>query len=62
MPWLLQVLSNVAVAKFFLVICRGIVLKGTGLEALWVQFVWMILFAFLLLAVSIRRMSTRGNQ
>jgi ABC-2 type transport system permease protein len=61
MPWLLQVLSNLAVAKFFLVICRGIILKGTGLETLWAQFVFMLLFALVFLGVSARRMSTGGS-
>ena len=59
MPVFLQVVSNVAVAKFFLVICRGIILKGVGFEALWDQFVYMALFSLVVIAVSVRRLQRR---
>ncbi|HAL57832.1 MAG TPA: ABC transporter permease [Bacteroidetes bacterium] len=52
MPWWLQVLSNVTPAKFYLVILRGIVLKGVGLEAFWEQVVYLALYATILLTVS----------
>jgi len=61
MPMILQILSNIAVAKFFLVICRGIILKGVGLEALWDQFVYMSIFATVVLSVSMKRMRTGQN-
>jgi ABC-2 type transport system permease protein len=60
MPVVLQVLSNVAVAKFFLVIVRGVMLKGVGMEAVWPQFVFMLLFAAVTLGVSMRRMQKRS--
>jgi ABC-2 type transport system permease protein len=59
MPIVLQVLSNIAVNKFFLVIVRGIMLKGVGIEAIWPQFVYMAIFAFVTLALSVRRMRKR---
>jgi ABC-2 type transport system permease protein len=61
MPLLLQIVSNIAVAKFFLVICRGIMLKGVGLEALWNQFVYMGIFAVVVLTVSTKRMARRTD-
>jgi ABC-2 type transport system permease protein len=61
MPTFLQVISNIAVAKFFLAICRGIILKGTGLEALWEQFLYMTIFALVLLGISVRRMGVGGR-
>ncbi len=36
MPTVLQVVSNVTPAKWFLILLKGIMLKGAGLEALWV--------------------------
>jgi ABC-2 type transport system permease protein len=60
MPVVLQVLSNVAVNKFFLVVVRGVMLKGVGLDVLWPQFLYMAAFATLTLAVSIRRMHKRS--
>jgi len=56
MPLFLQVVSNVAVAKFFLAVCRGIILKGTGMPAMWDQFIYMALFTSAVLGLSIVRM------
>ncbi len=59
MPIALQVLSNIAVTKFFLVVVRGVMLKGVGFDALWPQFVYMMLFAAVTLGVSMKRMQKR---
>ena len=59
MPVVLQVLSNIAVNKFFLVVVRGVMLKGVGLAAVWEQFVYMALFALITLGISARRMQKR---
>lgn len=56
MPVFLQVLSYLAVNKYFLVVVRGVMLKGVGFTAVWDQFVSMIVFAALMLGVSIARM------
>jgi len=56
MPVVLQVLSNVTVNKFFLVVVRGIMLKGVGIEAIWPQFVYMAIFSGVTLGISVRRM------
>jgi ABC-2 type transport system permease protein len=60
MPIFLQVISNVAVNKFFLVAVRGIILKGVGFFKLWDQFLYMAIFATVMLGLSIRRMSKRS--
>lgn len=59
MPLVLQIISNLAVTKFFLVVVRGIMLRGVGLEAVWPQFLYMIVFAGATLAISVRRMHKR---
>ena len=59
MPVVLQIVSNMAVAKFFLVVCRGIMLKGVGFGALWQQFAFMAMFACVVLTISIMRMQKR---
>jgi ABC-2 type transport system permease protein len=59
MPVVLQVLSNIAVTKFFLVVVRGIMLKGIGFAELWPQYVYMILFALVTLGISTKRMQKR---
>lgn len=59
MPIVLQVLSNIAVNKFFLVVVRGVMLKGIGFSAVWEQFVYMIIFAMIMLGISTKRMQKR---
>ncbi|MFI5144326.1 MAG: ABC transporter permease [Ignavibacteria bacterium] len=52
MPKALQLLTNIAPAKFYLIALRAIIIKGTGLESFWHQWVYLFIFAmvFLLLA------------
>lgn len=61
MPPVLQVLSNVAVTKFFLVVARGVMLKGVGFGAVWEQFLFMLLFAAMTLGISAARMRRRSG-
>ena len=61
MPVFLQVLSNMAAVKFFLVIVRGVMLKGVGFEAVWPQFVYLTLFAALTLGISVKRFQKRAR-
>jgi len=52
MPVVIQVLTNITPAKFFIIILRGILLKGVGLEALWPQLVYLLIFSFFFLTVA----------
>lgn len=60
MPIFLQVLSNAAVSKFFLVVVRSVMLKGVGFVAVWPQFLYMAIFAAVMLGVSVKRMQKRS--
>ncbi|MGA9119293.1 MAG: ABC transporter permease [Bacteroidota bacterium] len=60
MPVFLQIFSNIAVNKFFLVVVRGVMLKGVGFFDVWPQFVYMMLFAMVTLGVSTARMRKRS--
>ncbi len=60
MPIVLQIISNLAVTKFFLVVVRGIMLKGVGLTAFWDQFLYMAIFALFTLGISVLRMQKRS--
>jgi ABC-2 type transport system permease protein len=60
MPIVLQVLSNLAVMKFFLLAVRSIILKGVGFFPLWEQFLYMTIFAVVMLGVSSMRMQKRS--
>jgi len=59
MPVALQVISNIAVNKFFLTVVRGVMLKGVGFSAVWEQFLYMVIFAVITLGVSTKRMHKR---
>lgn len=59
MPAVLQVLSNVAVAKFFLIIIRSVMLKGAGFGAVWPQFLSLLAFAVVTIGISTVRLSRR---
>jgi ABC-2 type transport system permease protein len=61
MPEALQVISNVAVAKFFLVIIRTVMLKGEGFLTVWPEFVALALFAVATLGVSTARLRRRAE-
>jgi ABC-2 type transport system permease protein len=55
MPIWLQVLTNITPAKFYLIILRGIILKGVGFEAFWDQIIYLIIFISVVILISIRR-------
>jgi len=59
MPPVIQILTNITPAKFFIIILRDILLKGVGLGAFWLQIIYLLLFAafFLGLAIIINKKS-----
>jgi len=59
MPKILQLITNLIPAKFFLVALRGIFLKGIGLDLLWQQAVALLIFATVLLTVASLRFKKR---
>lgn len=55
MPWLFRWIAQINPLYHYLVILRGILLKGAGLEVLWLHAIAMILFAIATLLVSANR-------
>lgn len=55
MPLLLQGLSYVVAARYYIAIARGLFLKGVGLAALWPELLAMAVFAAVLLVVATSR-------
>jgi ABC-2 type transport system permease protein len=49
MPTLIQILTNITPAKFYIKILRAIILRGVGLPAIWDQIIYLFIFAFLML-------------
>ncbi|TAK51328.1 MAG: ABC transporter permease [Bacteroidetes bacterium] len=56
MPVVLQWISNVVPTKYFLVIARSVMLKGTEPHVYWEQLLFLGIFAFITLAVSAVRL------
>lgn len=54
MPPVLRAVTYVVPARYFLVVTRGIFLKGVGIEALWVQGLSMLVFAAVGLGLATR--------
>ena len=52
MPFIVQIITNVTPTKFFIIALRAIVLKGVGLQAFWLQLVYLFLFSFVMLGLA----------
>ncbi|MEN8192191.1 MAG: ABC transporter permease [Bacteroidota bacterium] len=52
MPVIIQIITNVTPAKFFIVALRDIIIKGVGLSAFWQQWIYLLIFSFVLLTAA----------
>ncbi|MDR0478038.1 MAG: ABC transporter permease [Desulfobulbaceae bacterium] len=59
MPQPLQWLTYIVPARYFIVILRGIYLKGIGLEILWVQVVFLAIYALIMLFLTRKKLVLR---
>jgi ABC-2 type transport system permease protein len=59
MPWPLRALSNVVPARWFVVVARGIMLKGVGLDYVWRETLVLLSMAAVLLTLSTRSFRER---
>jgi ABC-2 type transport system permease protein len=59
MPLLIQLITNLTPAKFFLSIIRGLLLKGIGIQFIWMNFLYLFVYGsiFLLLSFAAYRKS-----
>ncbi len=55
MPVLLQYLANLVPAKYFILIIRAIMLKGSGIDVLWPQAAALIVITLVLLGVAAKK-------
>lgn len=64
MPFVIQLITNVTPAKFFLSIIRGILLKGIGLDYLWQNYLYLLLygtFFFVLAGITYKKLMEQGQ-
>jgi ABC-2 type transport system permease protein len=59
MPPILQAITTLVPARYFLVVIRGIFLKGVGLAVLWRELLFLSAFAVLMLIASSARFRKR---
>jgi ABC-2 type transport system permease protein len=59
MPRILQLISNIVPARWFIVIARGIMLKGVGLEYLWRETMVLVFMTLLLMVIAMRAFKPR---
>lgn len=55
MPEILQYLTLLVPARFFLMIIRGIMLKGAGLDTLWPQALALVILTLVMLGVAVKK-------
>jgi len=59
MPWLLQLLSNIVPARWYLSVVRGSMLMGTGMDNLWFETAVLLLMTFVLVTAGIKNFNDR---
>jgi ABC-2 type transport system permease protein len=59
MPWPLRLIANAVPAKWFVIIARGVMLKGVGLEYLWQETLILLGMTVLLVAAATRSFRIR---
>ena len=52
MPPVIQIITNITPAKFFIVILRAIMLRGVGIEVFWQQIAYLLLFATVVMGLA----------
>ncbi|MEJ5370267.1 MAG: ABC transporter permease [Bryobacteraceae bacterium] len=56
MPWVVQQVTRIVPARYFVTILQGIFLKGVGLEALWAPAAFLLLYAAVVFTVASRKL------
>ncbi|MEK7276148.1 MAG: ABC transporter permease, partial [Chloroflexota bacterium] len=59
MPKFLQIISLAVPLRYFLIVVRGIVLKGVGAEALWPEIIALTVFAIVIMGSAALRFRKR---
>ncbi len=56
MPKVIQAVTYVTPARYFVTILKGIFLKGTGVRILWIEILLLVLYALVLFVIATRKM------
>lgn len=61
MPVLMQTISYIDPLRYYAVIARGVILKGSGINILWPELAWLTLFAILVPSISALRFKRQNS-
>jgi ABC-2 type transport system permease protein len=56
MPFVIQQFTRIVPARYFVAILQGVFMKGTGLEVLWMQVVFLVIYGALVFTIAVRKM------
>ena len=56
MPFVIQQFTRIVPARYFVAILQGVFMKGTGLEVLWMQVVFLVMYGTLVFTIAVRKM------
>ena len=59
MPWVLQLISNIIPAKWFIIAVKDVMIKGLGFYYIWSELLILLIMTLLLLAISIKQFKNR---
>jgi ABC-2 type transport system permease protein len=59
MPWVLQIISNIVPAKWYIIIVKSVMIKGLGLEQIWKELLIILGMTGAFLFISIKRFKIR---
>ncbi len=59
MPTFLKIISDIVPAKFFLIVIRGILLKGAGIQTLGIQAVYLLILMTILIIIAALKFKTK---
>lgn len=59
MPFVVQQVTRIVPARYFVTALQGIFLKGVGLEILWKEALFLFLYAALVFSLAVRKMSQK---
>ena len=59
MPLPLQVISNIIPAKWFIIIIKGIMLKGVGIQYIWKETLVLLAMTVIFIAISVKKYKIR---
>jgi len=62
MPWILQQISHVMPSKWFIIIVKGIILKGAGIADLWKETVIILGMTLVFIGLSVKKFNIRLSE